>query len=653
MANPPDFRDLNRQKTNKSLDFASFKSKILTGAGSRIGSGRPPEPSQTPSITPSNTLVPVSPTPSSTQLAPTATPTPSTSFGASPTPTPSVTPSPANLPYLLQGPGSNSNYGVLWTSLSNEGFYFDGDIQNITPASMVINYNGEPRATASFSSERLGTPFKFVVDATDPNSPSFYGVFTNGVVSFTGSPLPTPSNTPSISHSPTPTPTPTVTETPYETPPPPTPQPTPTSTPVATGTPVATPTVTPSITVSKSIDPTPTPSSTRTPTISITPSVTPTMTNGASPTPTPTNTPSVTPALPYITSYGSNETVNSDSVTQETFFKVNYGTVTGDPSGNFYITVRPNNTLVSVEAYYLDESGNVPYGTVFIPSTVVTDTFVFTLSTFDIIGDNQYYVITDPADIDVPHVIIPELGDFQVLFRVVAESGEVGTYDWSVDTGAFVDINTTPTPTPTISVTPSVTISETPNATPTPSVTPSLTPSLTFGATPTPTPTISVTISNSPSLTPSNTVGTTATPTPTISLTPSNTSGVPPTPTPSVSPTVSPSVTLTPGHGPIYTLPLTANPANSDLQQSFYINLGKSNQLVSFKFNPGSNAATFDITIPNDNSINISTGSIVALSAFAAELYPESYSAFDLYLKVDVTSDVVADWQVLVDSSVI
>ncbi len=121
-----------------------------------------------------------------------------------------------------------------------------------------------------------------------------------------------------------------------------------------------------------------------------------------------------------------------------------------------------------------------------------------------------------------------------------------------------------PSPTPTVSITPSVTpsvtptISVTPSATtsvtPTISVTPSITPttSTTPSTTPSVTPTISITPTTSitPSITPTKTVSTTATPTisltPTISVTPSTsvTPGVSPTRTPSNTPP--PSVTRTP-----------------------------------------------------------------------------------------------------------
>jgi len=636
MANPPDFRDLNRQKNSKALQFASIDEKLRKGVGSRVGSGQPPAPPASPtptiSLTPSN----------SPSLTPSTTP---------PVPSPTPTNTPAVLPNVLFGPGSSASNGVYFISLNNEAIFFNGTIEQIVPVSMDIYYNDQVVASVTFDSERVGTPFKFVLDYNNPGQNYFYGNFIAGAIYFTGGPLPTPSITPSISITPSPTPTPTVTETPLETPPAPTPEATPTPTPGPTGTPFETPTLTPSITVSSSIPATPTPTSSRTPTVSLTPTNTPTMTDGASPTPTPSPTPSVTPTLPYVTSYPSNSVITSDGVTQETAFIVNYGVVTGDPVGNISVTVSPNNTLVSVEAYYLDGNG-APYGTLFIPYNTVTDTFTFELTTFTDIEGSQFYELINPSGTDEAHHILPEIGDFQVLFVVTAQSGEPGSYDWSLDTGAFVDINTTPTPTPTISVTPSVTVSETPPQTPTQSITPSITPSNTIGVTRTPTPTISLTISNTPSITPSNTIGVTPTPTPTISLTPSNTVGVTRTPTPTKSPTMTPSVTLTPGHGPIYgALPVYASPSSVDLVQSFYVNVGKEDVLLSVDFDPGAVSTNFEVTVPVDNSINITTGYISSLSSFATGLYPSSYGVYDLLLMVTVTAVDSPDWMVTVNTS--
>jgi hypothetical protein len=378
------------------------------------------------------------------------------------------------------------------------------------------------------------------------------------------------------------------------------------------------------------------------------------MTDGASPTPTPSVTPTITPSLPFVVSYGPNELVSANPAQQESFFIVNYGTVTGDPTGNFYITVNSNDTLVTVEAFYMDNSG-LPYGTQFIPPVIIDETTTFQISTYSVVNSaaetEEYYQLVNPSELSGPHWIVPELGDFQVIFRVIAESGEPGSYNWSVNTGSFVDINTTPTPTPTKTPTPTITNSETPPPTPSNTNTPTITPSLTIGATPTPTPTISVTISESPTITPSMTIGESPTPTPTITVSPSLTDGATPTPTASVSPTMTPSVTLTPGHGPIYTVPITAIPVNLDLTQSFYVNLGTQNSNLNINFDPGTEPAQFVLTIPNDTSVNLDTGILNTLSSYSSPIYPQDYSAYDLLILFTVTTSASPTWKVSVDST--
>jgi uncharacterized protein (TIGR02145 family) len=101
----------------------------------------------------------------------------------------------------------------------------------------------------------------------------------------------------------------------------------------------------------------------------------------------------------------------------------------------------------------------------------------------------------------------------------------------------------TPTPTPSLSITPSfsVTPSNTPSVTPSISITPSRTPSISITPTispsktipPTMTPTPTISVSKTPSLTPLPSVSKTPSVTPSISITPSN--GTSPSPTPSTS----------------------------------------------------------------------------------------------------------------------
>ncbi|QDJ96517.1 hypothetical protein Xoosp13_331 [Xanthomonas phage Xoo-sp13] len=114
----------------------------------------------------------------------------------------------------------------------------------------------------------------------------------------------------------------------------------------------------------------------------------------------------------------------------------------------------------------------------------------------------------------------------------------------------------TPSPTPTMTVTPTATVTPTPSITasitpsatitPTPTVTATLTPSITVTATVTPTTTPSVT--STPTLTPSVSATITPSVTPTITVTSSITPTVTRTPTRTVTPTISvtPSDTITP-----------------------------------------------------------------------------------------------------------
>lgn len=183
-----------------------------------------PTISVTPSISPTNTL-----TPSTTRTPqPTPTVTPSTSFTPTPSYTPNFIPSPTPTPYqfYLDGPGQTGVQGVVYNSFITSRFLFNGTgTSPIFPTDMFIYYNGTIVATASFNTQpgnnRLGTPFTWIVNYNDTNSPRFNGVFTNGPVYFTDSfplsPTPTPSPTMPESPTPTPSPSPEVTPTPTST----------------------------------------------------------------------------------------------------------------------------------------------------------------------------------------------------------------------------------------------------------------------------------------------------------------------------------------------------------------------------------------------------------------------------------------------------
>ena len=106
-------------------------------------------------------------------------------------------------------------------------------------------------------------------------------------------------------------------------------------------------------------------------------------------------------------------------------------------------------------------------------------------------------------------------------------------YDYFINWGGLE-----PTPTPTMTSTPSAT----PTKTPTPTLTPTNTPTNTITPTNTVTPTKTLTPTLTPTNTPTNTI------TPTKTLTPTNTA------TPTVTPTLTPTKTLTPTNTPTNTI---------------------------------------------------------------------------------------------------
>lgn len=148
-----------------------------------------------------------------------------------------------------------------------------------------------------------------------------------------------------------------------------------------------------------------------------------------------------------------------------------------------------------------------------------------------------------------------------------------------VDEGPFppMDATNTPTPSPTVTPSPTITPTITPTNTPTPSVTttgtetPTPTPSVTNTGTNTPTPTNTKTPTNTPTNTPTQsvtpsttaTVGLTPTPTPTNTETPTETPTNTPTETPAETPTETP--TSTPTETPTETPTNTPTPSETPL----------------------------------------------------------------------------------------
>lgn len=284
MANPPDFKDLERQKSAKSLEFASFNKLQAQGVGSKVGAGSPPPPPPSPSISPTRT-----PTPSVTRTQ---------------TSTPTLTP----LQYFVGGVGTSEEYGVIYTSNTSSGIYFESNVAIILPGIMTIYYNGVETARVVFDLSRVQSNqvFAFTANLFDPSSPRFYRPFIDGDVFITGGPGPSHTPTPTISVTPTNTPSVTFTNTPLETPPAATPAVTPTLTPTPSLTPNETPTHTPTNTGTPAVTPTITCSFTpqptlvtETPTLTLTPTKTPNFTGTQ--TPTPTFTPTPNPTFPFET----------------------------------------------------------------------------------------------------------------------------------------------------------------------------------------------------------------------------------------------------------------------------------------------------------------------------------------------------------------
>lgn len=177
-----------------------------------------PSISDTPTQTPTNTI-----TPTNTKTPePTPTITPTNTITPTPSLTPNFIPSPTPTPFqfFIDGPGFAGTQGVSQNSLLSSRLMFNNTGSTPTfPTDMFIYYNGVLRAIVSFAAEpgnnRLNTPFTWIPDFNDPNSPRFQGLFTNGNVFFVDSyqltPTPTISITPSQSNTPTPTPTASIT----------------------------------------------------------------------------------------------------------------------------------------------------------------------------------------------------------------------------------------------------------------------------------------------------------------------------------------------------------------------------------------------------------------------------------------------------------
>jgi|MudIll2142460700_1097286.scaffolds.fasta_scaffold363583_1 hypothetical protein len=159
-----------------------------------------------------------------------------------------------------------------------------------------------------------------------------------------------------------------------------------------------------------------------------------------------------------------------------------------------------------------------------------------------------------------------------------------------IDEGPFPPISATNTPTPSPSLTPSPTLTPTNTSTntPTPSVTatntgtPTPTPSVTATGTNTPTPTQTVTPSETPTNTPTNTPTVTQTNTP--SVTPTNTTTSTPTNTASGTPTntPTPSITASPSETPVLSPTSTPTPTPTPNWTATFINTSSGATIQSF-----------------------------------------------------------------------
>ena len=336
---------------------------------------------------------------------------------------------------------------------------------------------------------------------------------------------PTSTATPTVTK--TPTVTPTVTKTPTVTPTlTSTSTVTPTLTSTSTVTPTATNTVTPTITYTSTITPTITSSINYsvTPSTTITPTITPTITTTVSVTPTITTTPTSTCALSnlYIRfQYPSTYVVEGQSTGVRVYREpLSYN----DYSGAFAVRYEINTQPLSAESGvdFVGKTGVVNFAAnqnmAIVPIETIQDTihegsefFKVTLTEVEaipcvqsqILYKNPYHVLIVDDDMPEPHYTCP------------------------------------PTPSVTLTSTPSATVTPTATTTPTATVSPTVTstPSVTVSPTATNTPTATTT----PTVTPTVTVSPTATSTPTVTSSPTATN----TPTATVTPTHSPTPTPT------------------------------------------------------------------------------------------------------------
>jgi hypothetical protein len=194
---------------------------------------------------------------------------------------------------------------------------------------------------------------------------------------------------------------------------------------------------------------------------------------------------------------------------------------------NYITALSSLSTFIDIQGYSLNLTQFILLSSSDITKTQPLTSFFNNSNRFSPISGSFYtnYSIENSNKITVNLNSLSYLGTYDLIAVNNAGYLKLSDIDYLIN---YTDYRNISTPTPTVTLT----ISLTPTLTPTPTVT------RTSTVTPTVTPTISIT--------PTITVTPTSTPTPTISITPSVTQTQTITPTISITPTLSPTPTLTP-----------------------------------------------------------------------------------------------------------
>jgi len=373
-------------------------------------------------------------------------------------------------------------------------------------------------ARGSNEDKYLGDPFS----SADPPGTIFPTPF------IMASPRPTPSITPTTTITPTITPTITHTSsiTPTTTPNPsvsvtetPTPTTSVTPTSSATNTPTVTPTLTPTVTATNTV--TPTMTVTPTVTLSTTSTVTPTYT--ATPTPTSTLTQTITPTVtstltPTVTVTPTHTVSPSTIIYDLNVYFQDRSTYVLEGQKEFIKVYRDTSTK-----YYYNGPFSLNYSIDEMPGSAIsgqdfsgkTDSLFFERNQNEAVIEveaftDSFYENVEYFKVEIDKVEYPTFTTGNILGK--------NTYNVII-----LEVDPTPTPTTSTSVTPSITPTQTLTPSFSPTNTPTITPSLTNVISPSPTntvtPTVTPTNTVTPTVTPTNTVTPTFTPTHTFTVT--------------------------------------------------------------------------------------------------------------------------------------